>query len=131
MIPKLDAFELVTGWRRPYPLAVCTDTEALARVEVPTFDLTNIDFQAYVLARLGWSPVVTAGKVTVQAQARFYRMTDEQMRQHPWCTVALSGYHYTPEEVSLQIQCSRITRGHLEDCWALYQKEVREHGQYK
>ena len=106
-IPFEETIEGQTGWKRPYPYAICQDPEIFESVTVFTYDIHDDEFVDYFDSRTCWS----LKKATPYTDA-----SPELLARRKKLLAA---------EATTPIEPSWIqrTKAQLQDCWELYKKE--------
>ncbi|MCF4150196.1 hypothetical protein L2W58_00035 [Dethiosulfovibrio sp. F2B] len=139
------AIEIQTGKTRPFPLAIRQDPDELLAIESYDYDASNEDFMAYAKSRLGktrfndsrnwFGKAVRSVSLTkrefMESKACVFRKIYLQGRRRiarggKIRKLKLRHVQIIPDSRRLESwEIIQITRGHLQDVWELWRREVR------
>lgn len=140
----LHSVEETTGWKRPSPLTLLTDTETLEKISTFNYDLTNPGFVKYARSRgcmngAGWpgendpdysdvwpQMVEEANKRNIPISEISSGRLRKYAREH-WLGYSGFSSDFKEEKEPAKKnmwQCLSIERAKLQDCWEIYIKNI-------
>ena len=103
-----------TGWKRPFPKMICLDSMVFDSVSEFDFDLSNEGFFQYFKERTGY--------VIKEEHKDIYNMTEQQYLNDSRFDYSETGYKFSEKEKRSIFLSIKITKGKMQDCWELYNK---------
>jgi|GEM_PF-2596851 len=104
-----------TGWKRPFPHALCQDEKVLLQVKTFTFDLRNPDFGQYLYERTGMDH--ESADCGFDRALELLLCSDEAFRN----TVRRSdGQPVKEADITGLLHTRQLEKARIQDCWELF-----------
>lgn len=104
-----------TGWKRPYPKAICQDWESLSRVNEFSFDVNNSEFIEYFRCRTGVVWDDHKAWITTSDDAENWLLNSLDFKY----MISQEPIEFGRER-EVKVLLNRILKGQLQDCWELF-----------